>query len=202
MHGESSISPFATIDSLDGRAFLRNLPGWPSLEESQEILDLVVLNVGISQQLFDARLFADNLYDLYREGGLHNVRKPPPLLWIIQALLVMAIGRLLQARPGPGEEVPGTLFFREATNLQSSSTTLKSHGILGVEVAALTALYLQVADRKEEAYVQVIHRHAGYSEPLLTNVPGQPRFASSYCPEHAQGRFRSEPLSFRSCTPQ
>lgn len=156
------------------------------MEESQEILDLVVLNVGISQQLFDVRLFSDNLYQLYQEPGSQPARQPISWLWVVEALIVMAVGRLLQARPCPGEEVPGASLFKEATKLLPRLLTLKEHGILGIEVVALTALYLQIADRKEEAYVQV------HTPPMLVNVwrfthanLGKLGFASGSGPGHA-----------------
>jgi proline utilization trans-activator len=42
-------------------------------------------------------------------------------------------------------------------------------GIVGIEVVALTALYLQIADQKEEAYVQVCPPSHSLSH-LLTHL--------------------------------
>ncbi|POR30990.1 Uncharacterized protein TPAR_08800, partial [Tolypocladium paradoxum] len=147
--GSTPVVSVATPESLDHQIILGSLSDWPSLEESQELLDLVVLNVGISQQLFDVRLFSDNLLRLYRGSTGQETRST---LWIVKALLIMAVGRLLQARLAPNE-VPGQSLFQAAVEFLPGLSILKHHGILGIEVVALCALYLQIADRKEEAYI-------------------------------------------------
>jgi proline utilization trans-activator len=169
-------------------AILQALPDWPSLIESRELLDLVVLNVGISQQLFDVRLFSDMLSRLYQGP---TADEPPSRLWLVEALLVMAVGRLLQAKPAlPGEDNPGASLFREATKCLPGVSVLKSHGILGIEVVALSAQYLQIVDRKDEAYVQVSPSHCElkglFRAHLLTSVfPGKPRTTSCCCARDA-----------------
>uniref|UniRef100_A0A0B7JL26 Zn(2)-C6 fungal-type domain-containing protein n=2 Tax=Bionectria ochroleuca TaxID=29856 RepID=A0A0B7JL26_BIOOC len=152
LHNESPFSQAMSTTSRHCDAILQALPDWPSLIESRELLDLVVLNVGISQQLFDVRLFSDMLSRLYQGP---TADEPPSRLWLVEALLVMAVGRLLQAKPVlPGEDNPGASLFREATKCLPGVSVLKSHGILGIEVVALSAQYLQIVDRKDEAYVQ------------------------------------------------
>lgn len=69
--------------------------------------------------------------------------------------LVFAVGRLLQASSDASGNVPGTAFFSEAVKRIPALMDISKHGVLGVEVLALTALYLQIVDRKEEAYVYV-----------------------------------------------
>ena len=113
------------------------------------MIDIVVLNVGVSQQLFDARAFSDTLSTLYDESHSHfRVSN----CFIAECLLVFAIGRLLQARWDDDSEAPGQDFFNEALKRIPNMTHLREQGTLGIELMGLCALYLQVSDRKDEAY--------------------------------------------------
>ncbi|KAL0781854.1 hypothetical protein CaCOL14_003189 [Colletotrichum acutatum] len=123
---------------------------WPPEEEAHAMLDIVIFNVGISQQLFDVRAFSDNLSVLYHDSSA-DVRLTET--WIVEALLVFAVGRLLQGRDDEDGELPGTMYFREAIKRTPLLSDLRKHGTIGVEIMALTALYLQISDRKDDAYL-------------------------------------------------
>ncbi|KAH9231564.1 hypothetical protein K456DRAFT_1763336 [Colletotrichum gloeosporioides 23] len=138
------------LPHIDRRGLLEAIGPWPTEEEAHAILDTVVFNVGISQQLFDVRAFSDNLAVLYQETNA-NVRLTE--IWIVEALLIFAVGRLLQSRDDENGDLPGTRFFQEAVKRTPLLSDLRKHGIVGVEVMALTALYLQIADRKDDAYL-------------------------------------------------
>ncbi|KAK1625535.1 hypothetical protein BDP81DRAFT_328235 [Colletotrichum phormii] len=97
------------------------------------MLDIVVFNVGISQQLFDVRAFSDNLSILYQEST--------------------ADMRLLQGQDDEDGGLPGTMFFREAVKRTPLLSDMRKHGIIEVEIMALTALYLQITDQKDDAYL-------------------------------------------------
>ncbi|KAK1676112.1 hypothetical protein BDP55DRAFT_693760 [Colletotrichum godetiae] len=99
------------------------------------MLDVVVFNVGISQQLFDVRAFSDNLSFLYHESNAADMRLPET--WI----------------DDEDGGLPGTMFFREAVKRTPLLSDMRKHGIIGVEIMALTALYLQITDRKDDAYL-------------------------------------------------
>jgi proline utilization trans-activator len=77
-------------------------------------------------------------------------------LWYMQVLLVLAIGQIFRAGNGEeGEDLPGTAFFEFVeTHLPTASAQYRL-GRLAVEVNALMAMYLQMANRKEEAYLYV-----------------------------------------------
>jgi len=132
------------------RQALKALRGWPTEEEAHALLENVVLYVGISQQLFDVRSFSDNLSTLFQKSDTQISR-----LWVVEVLLVFAIGRLLQARPDDTLELPDTMFFREAVRQLPSLSELRRYGLLGIEVMGLSALYLQIVDRKDDAYIYV-----------------------------------------------
>ncbi|OHW93436.1 fungal specific transcription factor domain-containing protein [Colletotrichum incanum] len=142
----SAVTPVPHIDRRGLEAF----GPWPTEEEAHAMLDVVIFNVGISQQLFDVRAFSDNLSVLYYESNA-DVRLSE--IWIVEALLVFAVGRLLQGMDDENGDLPGTTYFREAVKRTPLLSDLRKHGIIGVEVMALTALYLQITDRKDDAYL-------------------------------------------------
>lgn len=140
----------ATAISPSGSAAA--IEGWPAEDEANEMLELVVSHVGVSQQLFDVRIFADNMSLVYTETTSQiNIAE----LLIVQMCLVFAIGRLLQAKSEDNGDLPGTKFFNEAMRRMPTCLSLRQHHLLGIEVPALTALYLQITDRKIDAYLYV-----------------------------------------------
>ncbi|KAF9869750.1 fungal specific transcription factor domain-containing protein [Colletotrichum karsti] len=173
----STASPATNIDAtpltrVDRRSLLEALGPWPTEEEAHAMLDIVVFNVGISQQLFDVRAFSDSLSLLYQESAT-DVRLPE--IWIVEALLVFAVGRLLQGRDDESGDLPGTGFFCEAVKRTPLLGELRRHGVIGVEVVALTALYLQIVDRKDDAYL-----HSNTALRLAISHGGYPMSIEDY----------------------
>ncbi|RGP62708.1 hypothetical protein FSPOR_9095 [Fusarium sporotrichioides] len=123
---------------------------WPTEEDAYSMLNIVVLNVGISQHLFDVRAFSDNLSSLF---GDYTVDAEVPDIWYPECLLIFAIGRLLQAKWDDESKPPGDEFFQEALKRMPNLSDLRKYGVLGIELMGLSALYLQIADRKEDAYL-------------------------------------------------
>jgi hypothetical protein len=109
-HAPFITSPHPAVTGLPAPPqALANIDGWPSKEEVQDVLDIVFLNIGISQQLFDIRAFSDSLHLLY-DGSTSQ----QPRLRIVEALLIFASGRLLQARPSDGPDLPGFALYKVA----------------------------------------------------------------------------------------
>ncbi|KAH7475868.1 hypothetical protein FOMA001_g10642 [Fusarium oxysporum f. sp. matthiolae] len=123
---------------------------WPTEEDAYSMLNIVVLNVGISQHLFDVRTFSDNLFSLFNDDAVDTGVTE---LWYAECLLVFAIGRLLQAKWDDMSKPPGDEFFQEALKRMPDLSSLRKQGVLGIELMGLSALYLQIADRKEDAYL-------------------------------------------------
>ncbi|CAJ0547369.1 Ff.00g041230.m01.CDS01 [Fusarium sp. VM40] len=123
---------------------------WPTEEDAYSMLSIVVLNVGISQHLFDARAFSDNLSLLFDHDTADD---KVPELWYAECLLVFAIGRLLQAKWDNRSQLPGDEFFQEAIKRLPDMSDLRKQGVLAIELMGLCALYLQISDRKEDAYL-------------------------------------------------
>ncbi|KAI1036795.1 hypothetical protein LB503_003290 [Fusarium chuoi] len=123
---------------------------WPTEDDAHSMLNIVVLNVGISQQLFDVRTFSDNLFSLFNDGAADTGVTE---LWYAECLLVFAIGRLLQPKWDDMSKPPGDEFFHEALKRIPDLSSLRKQGVLGIELMGLSALYLQIADRKDDAYL-------------------------------------------------
>jgi proline utilization trans-activator len=150
-HAPFITSPHPAVTGLPAPPqALANIDGWPSKEEVQDVLDIVFLNIGISQQLFDIRAFSDSLHLLY-DGSTSQ----QPRLRIVEALLIFASGRLLQARPSDGPDLPGFALYKVAIQQLPSLPELRQEGALAIGVLGLAAFYLQVTDRKEDAYTYV-----------------------------------------------
>lgn len=116
------------------------------------MLEVVVHHVGISQQMFDAREFSNKLSLIYQESA-HVDTINFTELWMIEMLLVFAIGRMLLAKPDDNGDLPGTAFFDEARRRMPDMANLSRQGALGAEAVGLAGMYLQIADRKEDAYL-------------------------------------------------
>ncbi|KAK2688297.1 hypothetical protein QWA68_013070 [Fusarium oxysporum] len=123
---------------------------WPTEDDAHSMLNIVVLNVGISQHLFDVRTFSDNLFSLFNDDAVDTGVTE---LWYAECLLVFAIGRLLQAKWDDMSKPPGDEFFHEALKRMPDLSSLRKQGVLGIELMGLSALYLQIADRKDDAYL-------------------------------------------------
>ncbi|KKA28365.1 hypothetical protein TD95_000204 [Thielaviopsis punctulata] len=137
-------------------------PVLPSEAEAFQLLDVTMLHLCHIQHHFDTRVFADKLSVFYSARMQYDAQyfKSP---WVVEMLLVLAVGKLLVGRfeyeddegRMVSEDMPGAEMFKYAhANLPNLSDMLNL-GASGVELLALTAMYLQNSGRKEEAYVYI-----------------------------------------------
>ncbi|CEI68130.1 unnamed protein product [Fusarium venenatum] len=96
---------------------------WPTEEDTYSMLNIVVLNVGISQHLFDVRPFSDNMSSLFGDDTVDDYP---------ECLLIFAIGRLLQAKWDDESKPPGDEFFQEALKRMPDLSDLRKHGVLSI----------------------------------------------------------------------
>lgn len=124
----------------------------PTEIEAQSMLDLVLSHICSVQHLFDPRAFSDELNQMY---DTEQPRYSSDDLWYLKALMVFAIGELLQGRVRDDSHLPGSPYFHETIRNLPNFLALRAAGTPAVEILGLIAFYLQCSDCKEDAYVYV-----------------------------------------------
>ncbi|KAI8661190.1 Zn(2)-C6 fungal-type domain-containing protein [Fusarium keratoplasticum] len=112
------------------RASTQAIPQLPSEEEAFRLLETVGFYIGQTQCHYDLRGLTDRIGWLYENMDDPQTHE----LWYMQVLLVLAIGQIFRA---------------------GNASAQYRLGRLAVEVNALMAMYLQMANRKEEAYLYI-----------------------------------------------
>jgi proline utilization trans-activator len=124
----------------------------PTESEARRLLEVVIFYVGETQHHFDVREFADGLGVFYANPQ-DSVQQQTP--WFLEMLLILAIGQLFSGCIHDQNEIPGSKLFHYAYKHLPTLGELYTHGVLGVEILALVAVYLQNLNRKDEAYLHV-----------------------------------------------
>ena len=127
----------------------------PPVDEGYQLLDTVLLYLGDAQHYFDARDLSDQLMVFYRNDFGENQRTS---IWYLHILLVFAIGKLLRGDLDGTTNPPGYALFNEALRLLPDISEIRAHGIAGIEILALLAVYYQTVDRKDDAASHVRRR--------------------------------------------
>ena len=76
-------------------------------------------------------------------------------LWVLEMILMIAIGTLFDANPEGNDEFSGVVLFEYAHRNVPTLSDLRFKGKIGIEIYALFAIYLGNMNRKEEAYLYV-----------------------------------------------
>ena len=124
------------------------IPNLPSEEEAYKLLDSVLFYFSETQHLFDAREASDQLAIIYEDP---QERVQSPSIGCLQALLILALGRLLRGESDGSSSPPGFALFRYALDLLPCPSELRAHGVAGIEVLAIITVYLQNIDRRDDA---------------------------------------------------
>jgi proline utilization trans-activator len=133
------------VDNVVGVSF-------PSLEESQHLLDQFLFYLGVSQHFFDPRSFSDDLMLLFQSPETRKQQMQSS--WFTEYLLVMAMAKLMDVRR-PTSQTPGADLFAEALKRLPPLHRMGGEGVIAVEILTLIATYLQWCDRKHDAYLYV-----------------------------------------------
>ncbi|OHW98240.1 fungal specific transcription factor domain-containing protein [Colletotrichum incanum] len=129
-------------------------PPLPSEDEARKLFDSMTFFIGYTQHHIDTREFSDRLAFFYSNLGDASQTQTP---WYLEMLLVFAIGKLFSGS-FDGEEkngLPGSSMFAYVQSRLPSLSELYGLGKLGIEIHALAAVYLQNANRREEAYLYI-----------------------------------------------
>ncbi|KAK1963437.1 hypothetical protein LY78DRAFT_683298 [Colletotrichum sublineola] len=131
-----------------------DVPPLPSEEEARRLFDSMTFFIGHTQHHVDTREFSDRLAFFYSNLGDASQTQTP---WYLEMLLVFAIGKLFSGSFDDDERsgLPGSRMFTHVQSKLPSLSELYGLGKLGVEIHALAAVYLQNANRKEEAYLYI-----------------------------------------------
>ncbi|KGO42972.1 Transcription factor, fungi [Penicillium expansum] len=133
------------VDNVSGVSF-------PSLEESQHLLDQFLFYLGVSQHFFDPRSFSDDLMLLFQSPETRQQQMNSP--WFTEYLLVMAMAKLMDVKH-PTSQTPGTDLFAEALKRLPPLHHMGGEGVIAVEILTLITTYLQWCDRKHDAYLYI-----------------------------------------------
>ncbi|KAH7197884.1 uncharacterized protein B0J16DRAFT_352636 [Fusarium flagelliforme] len=150
------ISPEANqlneIISHPWRLSSSDFPKLPPRHEAQRLLDTALFYIGQSQHHIDAREFSDKMWAFYQ-----NRDDPAQLesLWVLEMILMIAIGTLFDANPEGNDEFSGVVLFEYAHRNVPTLSDLRFKGKIGIEIYALFAIYLGNMNRKEEAYLYI-----------------------------------------------
>ncbi|KAK2729836.1 fungal specific transcription factor domain-containing protein [Colletotrichum kahawae] len=132
-------------------------PALPSEDEGRRLFESMSFFIGYTQHHIDTREFSDRLAFFYANLGDPSQTQTP---WYLEMVLVFAIGKLFSGAFDGDDEaaglgLPGEGMFRYVQGRLPSLSELFALGKLGVEIHALAAVYLQNANRKEEAYLYI-----------------------------------------------
>ncbi|KAF4761004.1 hypothetical protein N7455_001466 [Penicillium solitum] len=133
------------VDNVAGVSF-------PSLEESQHLLDQFLFYLGVSQHFFDPRSFSDDLMLLFQSPETRQQQINSP--WFTEYLLVMAMAKLMDVKH-PTSQTPGADLFAEALKRLPLLHHMGGEGVVAVEILTLITTYLQWCDRKHDAYLYI-----------------------------------------------
>ncbi|KAJ3946788.1 uncharacterized protein N0V96_003163 [Colletotrichum fioriniae] len=152
-----SLSQTTTLKPLDDGPTGAGGITLPSEDEARRLFESMTFFIGYTQHHIDTREFSDRLAFFYANLGdtsqaISQVQMP----WYLEMLLVFAIGKLFSGgfdgeEKGGGLPVPGASMFAHVQARLPSLSELYGLGKLGIEIHALAAVYLQNANRKEEA---------------------------------------------------
>jgi proline utilization trans-activator len=148
------ISPDANNEIISNpwRLSSSDFPKLPPRDEAQRLLDTALFYIGQSQHHIDAREFSDKMWAFYQ-----NRDDPAQMesLWVLEMILMIAIGTLFDANPVGNDDFSGVALFDYAHRNLPTLSDLRFNGKLGIEIYALFAIYLGNMNRKEEAYLYV-----------------------------------------------
>lgn len=149
-------------NAVNSPLILPDMQEIPAEDEACRLLEIVIFYIGETQHHFDVREFADRLGAFYANSHDPAQQQTP---WFLEMLLVLAIGQLFSGRTDDQNEIPGSKLFYYAYRSLPALGELYTHGVLGVEILALVAVYLQNLNRKDEAYLHVCPLRGGKHVP-------------------------------------
>ncbi|KAL0943278.1 zn 2cys6 transcription factor [Colletotrichum truncatum] len=150
-HENQQDAPF-TPEWTSTEELIRGIPPqtMPTEAESNRLLGLFNDYMSGNQHFIDQRTFADNLTLLFQNQATRAKQLNSP--WFTQYMLVMAMGKLMEADRRIYDGPPGAFYFAEAMRRFPPLHSISEYGIVAVEILCLATTYLQWCDRKKDSY--------------------------------------------------
>jgi hypothetical protein len=169
----------------------------PSLDYALYLFDTVRFRLGQGYRFFfEPDLFISGMRRYYatRSSDDAVVTEHQPRFWVVQFLMVLALGNAFLARPRNQKDPPGSKYFVRAMAAMPPFTSTGKDSLLAIEALALVSLYLYAIDHREAAHVHVSFRCSDY--PSTTTNLGGNRSDKRFESPNWKGYTRSSPKKY------
>ncbi|KAL3485509.1 hypothetical protein BJX62DRAFT_242865 [Aspergillus germanicus] len=127
----------------------------PSLDYALYLFDTVRFRLGQGYRFFEPDLFISRTKRYYATRSDDAVVTEQPRFWVVQFLMVLALGNAFLARPRNQKDPPGSKYFVRAMAAMPPFTSTGKDSLLAIEALALVSLYLYAIDHREAAHVHI-----------------------------------------------
>lgn len=124
----------------------------PSRSHALYLFTTVKFHFGQTYCLFDEKRFEEEISAFYASAVQET---PGDCVWFIKFLLVLTFGTAFHTPQTSAKEPPGAKFFSRALAIMQNPTRLWKESLLGIEILAMTGLYLFCIDDRESAHCYV-----------------------------------------------
>ncbi|KAL4883600.1 fungal-specific transcription factor domain-containing protein [Aspergillus karnatakaensis] len=125
----------------------------PSLDYALYLFNIVRFRLGQGYRFFETDLFITRMNRFYATRPDESATEPR--FWLVQFLMVLALGNAFLARPRNQRDPPGSKYFNRAMAAMPPFTSTGKDSLLAIEALALVSLYLYAIDHREAAHVHI-----------------------------------------------
>ena len=125
----------------------------PTLDYAIYLINAVTFHLGQLYHIFDESTFESRPKESYAASSEDCGDKRS--IWLVQLLVVLAIGKAFLARKADTAKPPGASFFERALALLPAVHELYTDPVTSVEVYCAIALYEQSIEHRNAAYTHV-----------------------------------------------
>ncbi|KAH8691419.1 fungal-specific transcription factor domain-containing protein [Talaromyces proteolyticus] len=144
--------------------------GLPSLSYALYLFQTVQFHLGRAYRFFDEDTFITHIHKFYNSSS--DEKASEPRFWVVQFLMILALGNAFLSRPRNQKDPPGSKYFNRAMCAMPNYTSTGKDSLLAIEALALVGLYLYAIDHREAAHVHVGHAiRIAQMEGMHTQLP-------------------------------
>jgi proline utilization trans-activator len=139
-----------------GTGEIANVGSLPSIDYAIFLINGVKFHIGQLFHLFDETVFMRNLHEFYGEPFQITETNR---LWYIQFQVILALGKAVTVQMKEGSPAPpGSDLFARAVSMMPDSAVLFTDAPTAIELLCAVALYFQLIDMRNTAYIYVSSR--------------------------------------------